>query len=101
MLLLSVGLTCGTMRSNDGTLTIGTRMIVPERSAGLTASINCSTATIDAYSVPCAPATTASTGPGRVPCTTTTGMSYPASDPAGTLIAPYARVPRCAVAVPT
>ena len=55
MLLLSVGLTCGTIFSNDGTLTSGTRIRVPDTSAGLTASISISTAMIDAYSVPCAP----------------------------------------------
>ena len=67
MLLLSVGLTCGVMRSNDGTFTSGTRISVPDTSAGLTSSMSISTATIDAYSEPCAPDTTASTGPGRAP----------------------------------
>ena len=55
MFLLSVGLRCGVMRSNDGTLTSGSRMSVPDTSAGLTASISRSTATIDAYSLPCEP----------------------------------------------
>src|SRR5262249_54792222 len=53
------------------------------------------------YSVPCAPDTTASTGPGRLPCTTTTPIEYPESTPAGTTMAPYAFSPRRAVAVPT
>ena len=75
MLLLSVGFTCGVSFSNDGTLTSGTRISVPERSAGLTASISSCTATIDAYSVPCAPETMASTGPALAPCSTATGIS--------------------------
>ena len=75
MLLLSVGLTCGVIFSNDGTLMSGTRMSVPETSAGLTVSISRCTARIDAYSLPWAPDATASTGPGRAPWTTATGMS--------------------------
>ena len=39
MLLLSTGFTCGVIRSNDGTLTSGTRINVPDRSAGLTAGV--------------------------------------------------------------
>src|SRR3954469_9207768 len=101
MLLLSVGFTCGVSFSNDGTFTSGTRINVPDRSAGLTASISCCTATMEAYSVPCAPDTIASTGPDFAPCTMATGMSYPASEPAGTFSTPYAFCPRCAVAVPT
>ena len=75
MLLLSVGFTCGVIRSNDGTLMSGSRISVPATSSGFTLSISISTAMIDAYSVPCAPDATASTGPGRAPWTTTTGMS--------------------------
>ncbi len=60
-----------------------------------------STATIEAYSVPCSPATIASTGPAFAPWTTTTGMRSAASTPAGTSIAPAAFWPRAAVAVPT
>src|SRR6185369_10150236 len=56
---------------------------------------------IDAYSVPCAPETMASTGPGRAPCTTATGIDSAASLPAGTSIAPKAVCPRLAFAVPT
>ena len=39
---------------------------------------------------PCDPDTTASTGPGLAPWITTTGMSYPASVPAGTFSTPRA-----------
>ena len=67
MLLLSVGLTCGTIFSNDGMFTIGMSTSVPESSRGLTLLIRRSTAMIDAYSVPWAPETTASTGPGFAP----------------------------------
>ena len=42
--------------------------------------ISFSTAMIDAYSVPWAPDTMASTGPGRAPWTTATGMLVAASD---------------------
>ena len=56
---------------------------------------------IDAYSVPCAPETIASTGPGFAPLTTATGIDSAASDPAGTSIAPRPTCPRGAVAVPT
>src|SRR5439155_26204101 len=100
MLLLSIGLTCGTRRSNDATLTSGTRISVPESCDGSTASMSSSTARIEAYSVPCAPDTTASTGPGRAPLITATPMSVAASDPAGTLRTPRAFWPRDAVAVP-
>ena len=56
MLLLSVGLTCGVIFSNDGTLTSGTQ----DQRAGELRRIDgvdqaASTAMIDAYSVPCAP----------------------------------------------
>src|SRR5437773_3964198 len=101
MLLLSTGLTCGTTRSNDGTLTSGTRISVPESCAGSTASMSFSTAMIDAYSVPCAPDTIASAGPGLAPLITTTPMSVAGSDPAGTFSTPYAFCPRAAEAVPT
>src|SRR3954463_6455668 len=55
---------------------------------------------MDAYSVPCAPATSASVGPGRAPLTTMTGMLAAVSLPAATAITPFARVPGRAVAVP-
>src|SRR6266508_1175768 len=101
MLLLSTGFTWGTIRSNDATLINGTRIRVPDSCAGSTASINRSTATIDAYSVPWAPDAIASTGPGFAPCSTATAMSYPASEPAGTFSTPRASWPRAAIAVPT
>ncbi len=50
MLLLSVGLTCGTIFSNDGMFTIGTRISVPDSPRGSTVPISRSTAMIDAYS---------------------------------------------------
>src|SRR6476646_4114673 len=56
---------------------------------------------IDAYSVPCAPETNASTGPGLAPRTTTTGIDVAASTPAGTSRVPVAFCPAEAVAVPT
>jgi hypothetical protein len=69
--LLSTGLTCGVIFSNEFTLTRGTRISVPDSVAGSTAggsaAISISTAMIEAYSVPCAPDTTASTGPGLAP----------------------------------
>ncbi len=101
MLLPSTGLTCGTFCSKDGVLTSGTRMTVPDTSAGSSVSISRSIAMIEAYSVPCAPATRASTGPGRVPRTTATGMSSAASEPAGTASTPVAFWPEFAEAVPT
>src|SRR5208282_5520608 len=56
---------------------------------------------IEEYSVPCAPETNASTGPGRTPFTTTTGILVPASTPAGTSRYPVAFCPGAAEAVPT
>ncbi len=101
MFLPSIGFRCGTIRSNDGTLTSGTRISVPESCAGSTAPMSRSTATIDAYSVPCEPDTTASTGPGFAPCATTTAMLSAGSAAAGTSMAPEAFSPRAAFAVPT
>src|SRR5438552_12179301 len=83
MLFRSTGLICGTFCSNDWILTRGTIMTVPEISAGLSRPINLSSAMIEAYSVPCAPETSASTGPGFAPWKTATGMLSPASLPAG------------------
>jgi hypothetical protein len=56
---------------------------------------------IDAYSVPCAPASSASTGPGLAPCATAIGIDIAASLPAGTSIAPVAVWPRDASTFPT
>src|SRR6266568_4312125 len=58
-------------------------------------------AMIEAYSVPCAPETSASVGPGFVPRTTTTGICVPGSLPAGTLRYPVTFSPGFADAVPT
>src|SRR5439155_26728202 len=58
-------------------------------------------ATSDVYSVPWLPATSATTGPGRVPLTTAMGRSVAESTPAGTRMAPLATCPRLALAVPT
>src|ERR1043166_1176650 len=79
----------------------GTMMTVPEISAGFSMPINFSSAMIDVYSVPCAPATSASTGPFRAPWITATGMLKAASLPAGTSIVPVAFWPGATVAVPT
>src|SRR6266511_2458816 len=101
MLLPSMGLTCGTFCSKEATLTSGTRTTVPESVAGSSAWMSFVTATIDAYSVPCAPETSARTGPGFVPRTTATAMDVPGSTPAGTSIVPKTFFPATAVAVPT
>ena len=74
---------------------------VPEISAGFSVPINFSSAMIEVYSVPCAPARSASTGPGFAPWKTATGMLRAASLPAGTSIVPVAFWPRAAVALPT
>src|SRR5438067_8502289 len=79
----------------------GTMMTVPEISVGFSIPINFSSAMIEVYSVPCAPATSASTGPGFAPWKTATGMLRPASTPGGTSMVPVALCPRAAVAVPT
>ncbi len=63
---------------------------MPDSSEGSRRSISLSTAMMDAYSVPWAPATMASTFPGRAPCTTITGMLVPGSAAAGTSIIPVA-----------
>src|SRR5258708_26667599 len=56
---------------------------------------------MEAYSVPWAPETSASTGPGLVPWNTATGIAVAASTPAGTWRKPMAFCPGEAVAVPT
>jgi len=56
---------------------------------------------MEAYSVPCAPETSASTGPGLFPRTTTTGIEVAASTPAAISKVPVAFCPGAAVAVPT
>src|SRR5262245_24858800 len=101
MLLPSTGFTCATFCSKDGTLTSGTRITVPLMVFGSSCWMSRSTAMIEAYSVPWAPETTASTGPGFVPLTTATGIDRAGSDPAGTSMAPRPMAPRAAVAVPT
>src|SRR4051812_50107496 len=60
-----------------------------------------SRAMMEAYSVPCAPETSASTGPGLLPRTTTTGIEVAASTPAAISRVPVAFCPGAAVAVPT
>ena len=101
MFLPSTGLRCGTIFVNDGTFSSGTTISVPASCAASTAAGSCSSAMIDAYSVPCAPAMSASTGPGRAPFTTTTGIERAASTPAGTSMVPAAVCPGAALAVPT
>src|SRR5258706_484406 len=63
MLLPSTGFTWTTFWSNEARFTRGTRMTVPEIWAGSSAPMSRSTAMIEAYSVPWAPDTIASTGP--------------------------------------
>ena len=64
MFLPSVGLRCGTTFWNDGTFTSGRMITVPVSCFASISPISFSSAMIDAYSVPCAPASSASTGPG-------------------------------------
>ena len=101
MLLPSTGFTCGTFCSNDAMFTNGTTMTVPEISAGLSSCISFSSAMMDAYSVPCAPATRARVGPDFEPRITATGIFVPASLPAETSMNPVTVYPVTAVAVPT
>src|SRR5438874_693127 len=101
MLLLSIGFTCAIFCWNEFTFTSGTMMTVPASCDGSRSAITRSSAMIDAYSVPCAPETSARTGPGRAPCATTTGMLSAASDPAGISIVPETFSARPARAVPT
>jgi len=101
MLFPSTGFTCGTFCSNDGILTSGRMITVPEICAGSRDWISFSSAMMDAYSVPCEPETSASTGPGFAPRNTATGIEAVASGPAGTSIVPNAFCPGPAVAVPT
>src|ERR1041385_3480581 len=101
MLLPSTGLTCGTFCSKDAMLTSGKMMTVPETCAGSSVWMTFSRAMMEAYSVPCAPETSARTGPGLLPRTTTTGIDVAESTPAGTSRVPVAFCPGAAVAVPT
>src|SRR5579863_6497698 len=82
-------------------LTSGTTITVPEISDGCRCWITRSSAMMDVYSVPCAPLTSAKTGPGFEPRMTATGMRVPASDPAGTSMDPLTFSPGAADAVPT
>src|SRR5229473_3881482 len=101
MLLLSTGLTWGTFCSKEGMLTRGRRTTVPDICAGSRLAMRSSSAMMEAYSVPCAPETRASSAPGFAPRTMTTGICVPVSVPAGTSMKPVAFWPRSAVAVPT
>ncbi len=101
MFLPSVGLRCGTTFWNDGTLTSGRMITVPESCFASISAISFSSAMIDAYSVPWAPASSASTGPALAPCATAIGIDVAASLPAGTSIAPVAVMPRDAFTLPT
>jgi hypothetical protein len=76
-------------------------MTGPEISAGLSSCISFSSAMMDAYSVPCAPATRARVGPGFGPRITATGIFVPTSLPAETSMNPGTVCPVTAVAVPT
>src|SRR6202790_4637873 len=101
MLLPSTGFTCGTFCSNDAMFTKGTMMTVPEISAGLSSWMSFSSAMMDAYSGPCAPATRARVGPGFGPRMTATGIFVPTSLPAETSMNPVTVCPVTAAAVPT
>ena len=54
---------CGTICSNDATLSRGTTITVPLSVFGSMRPISFVSATIDVYSVPCAPETNATTRP--------------------------------------
>src|ERR1043166_7106311 len=101
MLLSSTGFTCGTFCSKEAIFTSGSMITVPEICAGSKLPIKPSRAMMEAYSVPCAPETNASVGPGLFPRMTATGIWVAASDPAGTSMVPVTFCPASAVAVPT
>jgi len=84
--LLSVGLRCGVIETNDGVLTSGTMITVPASLAGSIRGISRCIAMMVVYSVPCWPAMKATTGPGRTPWITATEIDIPESEPAGTTI---------------
>ena len=88
MFLPSTGLRCGTTFTNDGTFSSGTMITVPDSCVASIVVISFSSAMIDAYSVPCAPASRASTGPAFAPCATAIGIDSAASLPAGTSMDP-------------
>ena len=73
---------------------------VPVSCVASISAISFSSAMIEAYSVPCAPASSASTGPALAPCATAIGIDSAASLPAGTSIAPVAVCPRDALTLP-
>ena len=79
---------CGTICSNDATFSSGTTIAVPVSFFGSIRSISFVSATIEVYSVPCAPDTNATTRPGLAPLMTATWMVVPESLPAGTTSTP-------------
>src|ERR1051326_8057280 len=83
MLFRSVGLTWGTFCSNEATLTRGMTITVPAMVAGSSWPMSLASARIEVYSVPCAPDTSASTGPGRAPWITATALGWPEATPGG------------------
>src|SRR5262245_49750694 len=101
MLFRSIGFMCGVICWNDAMLMIGTTITVPVSAFASMRGMSRWSATMELYSVPWLPATNATTGPGRAPWITATGMASAESEPAGTGMMPVAVVPRCAVAVPT
>ncbi len=101
MFFLSTGFRCGTFSSNEAGFTKGTMINAPDSAWGSAACASFCSAMIDAYSVPCAPAISASVGPGFAPFTMMTGIPIAASTPAGTWMYPVAFWPGAAVAVPT
>src|SRR5438046_1078531 len=101
MFFWSAGFKCGTIWENEPTLRRGAMITLPERAAGSTACASFWRARMEAYSVPCAPATKAMAGPGFAPLMRMTGMLAAASDAAGIAIQPLTRSPDRAVAEPT
>ena len=73
---------------NEATFSNGATITVPVIVLGSSCPMIRVSATIDVYSVPWLPATSATTGPGRVPLTTAMGRSVAESTPAGTRMAP-------------
>ena len=79
---------CGTICSNDATLINGTTITLPASDLGSMRSMMRVSATMLVYSVPCAPETIATTGPGLDPLMTATRIESAESEPAGTEITP-------------
>ena len=88
MPLPSIGFTWTIIWVNEATFSSGATMTVPEMVLGSSRPIIRGSATIDVYSVPGLPATSATTGPGRAPLTTATCRLVAESIAAGMLMTP-------------